>query len=628
MQNRGMLLRAVCLLFLTALSYAAVQKVEITEKSDVPNSAYQRIVGKVRFAVDPKLAPNRIIADLDLAPKNVQGMVEFSADLYILQPKDAAASNGTALLEISNRGGKGLLSLFDFARGSTDPRTPEDFGDNFLLSQGFTLVWIGWEFDVPATPKLLRLEAPVATQDGKPITGLVRSEWTGDTRVTTIALGDRVQVGYAVADPEDPANQIYVRDSYLGERRKIKRSEWKFSDATHVSMEAGFDPGRIYEVVYRAKDPVVAGLGPAAVRDLVSYLKYDDKRVQRVLGIGVSQSGRFLRAFLYDGFNQDEQKRQVFDGVWAHVAGAGRGSFNFRFAQPSRDGHPFLNVAYPTDLPPFTDEGMLAKAREAHVVPKIFYSNGSYEYWGRAASLIHTTPDGKQDVPPSETTRIYAFAGAQHGAGSVPPRQVEAQNLSDTVDYRASMRALLIAMQSWLKDGKEPPPSRYPQIGKDQLVSINAYAFPHLPGVRVPEHKRDAYQLDFSVEPPKTGQRYITLVPQVNPDGNESSGIVMPEVAVPLATYTGWNLRSKSIGAENELYSMVGSFIPFKATEAQRVASGDPRRPLEARYQSKQEFLDAFAAAAKALVKQGYLLDADLPGLCERAAREWDYVQK
>jgi Alpha/beta hydrolase domain len=623
-----MLARTGFVLTFAALCHGAVQKVEIIEKSDVPGSAYERVIGKVRFAVDPELAPNRIIADLDLAPKNAQGLVEFSADLYVLQPKDPAKSNGTALLEISNRGGKSLLSLFDFARGSSDPRTPEEFGDNFLLDQGFTLVWIGWEFDVPGQAKLMHLQAPVAAQNGKPITGLVRSEWEGDTRVTTIPLGDRVQIGYSVADPEDPANQLFVRDSYLSERRKIKRSDWKFADSTHVTMESGFDPGRIYEVVYRAKDPVVTGLGPAAVRDMVSYLKYEDKRVQRVLGIGVSQSGRFLRAFLYDGFNQDEQKRKVFDGVWAHVAGAGRGSFNFRFAQPSRDGHPFLNVEYPTDLPPFTDEGMLAKARAAHVEPKIFYSNGSYEYWGRAASLIHTTPDGKQDIPPSANERIYAFAGAQHTAGSVPPRPVEAQNLADTVDYRASMRALLVAMQGWLKDDKEPPPSRYPQIGKDQLVSMNAYAFPHLSGVRVPGIKREAYDLDFSSEPPKIGQRFVTLIPQVNLDGNESSGIVMPEVAVPLATYTGWNLRNKNIGGEDELYSMVGSFIPFNATEEQRKVSKDPRLSIESRYKSKQEFLEKFSNAAQSLAQQGYLLNSDIAALRERAGREWDYVQR
>jgi Alpha/beta hydrolase domain len=445
--------------------------------------------------------------------------------------------------------------------------------------------------------------------------------------VTQIPLGDRNQIGYPVADPNDLANQMFVRDTLMGERHKIKRSEWKFTDGAHVTMESGFEPGRIYEVVYRAKDPVVVGLGPAAVRDLVSYLKYQDKRVERALGVGVSQSGRFLRAFLYDGFNQDEQNRQVFDGVWAHVAGAGRGSFNRRFGQPSRDGHPFLNVFYPTDLPPFSDDGLLEKAREAHVLPKIFYSNGSYEYWGRAASLIHTTPDGKADVAPGASTRIYAFAGAQHGAGSVPPKKVEAQNLSDTVDYRAGMRALLVAMQAWLKDGKEPPPSKYPQIGKDQLVSISAYAFPRLPGVSLPEHKREAYQLDFSTEPPKAGIRYMTLVPQVNPDGNESSGVVMPEVAAPLASYTGWNLRDKNIGAPGELFSMTGSFIPFKVNEAERASGHDPRPPVDARYQSKQDFLDKYTDAALALIRQGYLLDRDVARLRERAGKEWDFVQ-
>jgi hypothetical protein len=214
------------LLVLGGLAQAAVQTIEIAEKSDVPNSAYERIVGTVRFAVDPKLAPNRIIADLDLAPKNAQGLVEFSADLYILQPKDRASGNGTALVEVSNRGGKGLLSLFDFAPGSLDPREPAEFGDRFLLDQGFTLVWIGWEFDVPQRPKMLRLTAPVASQNGNPITGLVRSEWTGDQRVTTIPLGDRNQIGYPVADADDPANQMFVRETLLGERRKIKRSDW------------------------------------------------------------------------------------------------------------------------------------------------------------------------------------------------------------------------------------------------------------------------------------------------------------------------------------------------------------------------------------------------------------------
>ncbi len=439
-----------------------------------------------------------------------------------------------------------------------------------------------------------------------------------------------------MADQNAPENRMFVRDSVAGERHAIPRDKWKFADDRHVTLEGGFDPGKIYEVIYLAKDPAVAGLGPAAVRDITSYLKYggadtllsDSQRsTKRAVAFGVSQSGRFLRTFFYDGFNQDEKNRRVFDGVWAHVAGAGRGSFNARFAQPSRDGHPFLNVAYPSDLAPFTDlDGELAKATQANVVPKIFYSNGSYEYWGRAASLIHTSQDGKQDAPIAKDTRIYFFAGSQHGAGSIPPRQVEARNQASVNDYRASMRALLVAMQSWLKDGKEPPASEYPKIGKDQLVAASALAFPKIAGVQLPKIKREAYRLDFSVEPPKIGAAYPTLVPQVDMDGNDTSGIKMPEIQVPLASNTGWNLRNPSIGAPDELFSMVGSWIPFPVNRAEREKQKDPRRSIEERYKDKRDYLDHISAAAQKLVTQGFLLDQDVPRLRDRAAQEWDYV--
>jgi hypothetical protein len=260
------------------------------------------------------------------------------------------------------------------------------------------------------------------------------------------------------------------------------------------------------------------------------------------------------------------------------------------------------------------------------VVPKIFYSNGAYEYWGRAASLIHTTPDGKQDAPPAKDSRIYFFAGAQHGAGTIPPRQVEAQNLSNTNDYRTSMRALLVAMEAWLKDGKEPPASQIPLVAKDQLVTIGAFAFPKVPSVATPKRKREAYRLDFSVEPPKVGAPYPTLLPQVNLDGNETSGIRMPEVQVPLASYTGWNLRSKNIGAPEELYSMVGSWIPFPVNRIERESKKDPRESIEERYKSKREYLERITLAAQKLVHDGFLLDRDVPKLRDRAAKEWDYV--
>ncbi len=621
---------------------AAVQSVIVTERSVVLNGqsfgkagAYEKLEGTVHFAVDPKAAANRSIADIDLAPRNAKNQVEFSANFYILQPRDASGSNSTALMEISNRGGKGLLSTFNFAHGSSHPQTVEEFGDGFLLNQGFTLVWIGWEFDVPASDHLLKLDAPIATDHGKTITGLVRSEWTGDEKVNTISLGDRTQTGYPAADPHDPANAIYVRDQIDGARTLLPRSAWNFADATHVTMSAGFEPGRIYEVVYRAKNPAVAGLGFAAIRDFVSFLKRGDTRTalgdehgraRNTLGFGISQDGRYLRALLYQGFNTDEVGKPVFDGVWAHVGGAGRGSFNERFAQPSRDGHPFLNVFYPVDVPPFRAEALLEKEKTANTVPKLFLSNGSYEYWGRCASLIHTTEDGLRDAPPIAGTRIYFFAGSQHTPGRIPPAATATQNPADVVDYRAGMRALLIAMQNWITKSTEPPPSQIPTIEAGQLVTLKNYHFPVLPGVIVPMHMREAYRLDFTKEPPAAGPPYPALVPQVNEDGNESSGIRMPEVSVPLATYTGWNLRKSSLGAPDELFSMIGSFLPFAKTQEERERLRDPRRSVAERYRNEVDYLQQIDNAAQSLAHSGYLLPEDIPRLKNRAAEEWKLV--
>jgi hypothetical protein len=616
-----MLGRFFAAILIASASFAAVTSIDVTERSN--DGGYERIVAKVHCAVDPRVAPNRVIADVDLAPQNAEGKVEFSADLTIFRPRDPAKRNGTLLVEIPNRGNKAMLNTFNL-------------GDDFLLEQGFTLVWVGWEFDLPPSPNLLRVYLPMASNRSGPISGLVRSEWVGDQRVTTIPLGDRDEIGYAVSDPDDAANKLFVRDTVDGQRRLIPRSDWTFADPTHVNMAAGFEPGKIYEVVYKSKDPVVVGLGPAAVRDAVSYLKYGgvntpladiSKETRRALGFGISQSGRFLRTFVFDNFNQDENTRRVFDGVWAHIGGAGRGGFNARFAQPSRDGHPFFNILYPVDVPPFSDDdGLLAKAKISEVVPKIFYTNGSYEYWGRAASLIHTTPDGKRDAPPSKNTRIYFFPGSQHGNGALPPRHIEAQNPGNTNDYRAGLRALLVAMQAWIAEGKQPPESAYPLLAKDQLVPVGAYAFPKIPGVAPPHFNRTVYRLDFSVEPPRLGPPFPTFVPQVNLDGNETSGIRMPEIQVPLASYTGWNLRSAKIGAPDQLYSMAGSFIPFPVNKAQRAKAKDPRQSIAERYPTKNDYLDKITAAAQQLVKDGFLLDRDIAFLRDRAAQEWDYV--
>jgi hypothetical protein len=620
---------------------AAVQSVSVSERSPVLDGrsfgnagAYERLAGTVHFAVDPRLKANRNIVDIDLAPVNESQRVAFSANFYILQPKDPARANGTALVEISNRGGKGLLPTFNFGNGVPNPRSTADFGDGFLLERGFTLVWIGWEFDVPAKPGLLRLEAPVATDHGKTITGLVRSEWTGAEKTSTISLGDRTQIGYAAADPDDAENKLYVRDRVDAPRTLLARSSWKFTDERHVTLNTGFEPGRIYEVVYRAKDPVVAGLGFAAVRDFTAFLKHgasaqtgdERERVKRAIAFGISQDGRFLRALLYQGFNTDEEGGRVFDGVWSHVGGAGRGSFNERFAQPSRDGHPFMNVLYPVDVPPFDTESLLRPERAAGTVPKLFLTNGSYEYWGRCASLIHTTEDGQHDLAAPPESRLYFLAGSQHGHGNIPPHASATQNEASVTDYRPELRALLVALEKWVTHGTAPPPSQIPLISAGQLVKVSQLKFPSIPGIAVPQHPKLAYRIDFSVQPPDPTLPFTTLVPQVDTDGNETSGIRMPEVAVPLGTYTGWNLRKASIGAPDELYSMIGSFVPFARDKQSREQAHDPRMSVEERYASEDEFLKKIDEAARGLVAARFLLPQDVARVRRRAAEEWNFV--
>jgi len=630
-----------------ALLPAALLRIEVSERSDVQDGKafaaagpYELIVGKAYFAVDPGLPANKIVTDVAKAPRDENGLVEFAADFYCLKPRDPHHGNHAVLFEVSNRGGKAMLGIF---------------GEDFLMEQGYTLVWLGWEFDVAPGPNVLRLYAPVA----QGITGLVRAEIVVDHRETRRSLGDRSMIAYPVLNPEDPALTLTVRDHPDGARRAVARETWHIEGGTHIVMPAGFDPGKIYELVYTSKDPAIVGLGPAAVRDLISFLKYGIAAdtilgdhhdfIKRAYGFGISQSGRFLRTFVYYGFNRDERGRRVFDGMMVHVAGAGRGSFDHRFAQPSRDGHPFLNTFYPTDIFPFTDlpetdaetgitDGLLTHAPPPAAVPKIFYTNTSYEYYGRSASLIHTTLDGTGDAPLAPTTRIYFLAGCQHGPAPFPPERGDAQNLANPNNSRWTLRALLVALDRWVADGAEPPPSRYPKIADGSLTTLSAVAFPKLPSVQFPARIQQAWHVDYgeefrsagivTIEPPKVGSVFPMRLPQVDADGNDTAGIRMPATAVPLATYTGWNLRSAEIGAPDELYSMTGSFIPFARTKAERVKAGDPRLSVEERYASKQAYLDKVRVAAGDLVQGGYLLERDVTLVVARASAEWDFVMR
>jgi hypothetical protein len=400
---------------------------------------------------------------------------------------------------------------------------------------------------------------------------------------------------------------------------------------------------------------VVAGVGFAAVRDFASYAKHAPDAVtptQRVYGEGISQNGRFLRDFLYQGFNADEEGRIALDGALAHVAGAGRGSFNYRFAQPSRDAQPTSSVFFPTDIFPFTDQpekdpvtgdtgGLLDRASAEKVVPKIFFSNTSYEYWGRATALIHVGADGKNDAPISDNVRIYHFTGLQHFSGPFPPGRGKGdllgQEPQSPLPIKYFWRAMIANMDAWVRSNALPPASSYPRIADGTLVPLQDYALPTIPGVNKPHEASEAYRLDFGpnwrngilgVQPPKVGAPFPVLVPQVDADGNERDGVRLPAITVPLATYTSWNLRDPSIGAPDQRVSFLASFLPFPRTAAERQKTGDPRKSIAERYSGRDDYLTRYAIAVDDLVKQRWILQEDRPVLLQRGGQEWDEAMK
>ncbi len=651
---------------------ARVLRVEVATRADVlkrkawgNSGAYQKIVGRVYFVVDPKNPHNHQIVDLDKAPRNSHGEVEFSADLYVFRP--VSGGNGTLLLEIPNRGGKSLFSTFQQAKGSADPTTEDEFGDGFLLKQGYTIAWLGWQWDVRDDAGLLRLYAPVAHRpNDASIRGLVRADWTPAERKDEWPLGHLIVgmiggTGYPVSDASARENVMTVRDCPTCERHSIPRSQWHFAHQEgnevrrsdrFVRLDGGFQPGKLYEVVYVAKDPVVAGLGLAAVRDFVSFSKYDHNapvHVDRALGLGVSQDGRFLRHFLWQDFNADESGRKAFDGVLSMVAGAGRGSFNHRFAQPSRDAETTSSLFYPTDVFPFTDlpetdailhqtAGLLDAPRHSQTMPRIFFVNTSHEYWERAASLIHTSVDGARDIAPRDDVRIYFAAGQGHFPAAFPPQitampELHGQQKGNPMPRVWLWRALVTDMNEWVKNETPPPPSTYPRVSDHTLVFLRDVAFPRIPGVPLPVAPLGAYRLDFGPEwqdgiitrePPKVGAAYAVLLPQVDKDGNERTGIQLPELQVPLATYTGWNLRAPGLGMAGYTVPFVGSYIPFAKTAADRRRAGDPRPSIAERYSSIDQYMRLYREAAEKLVKERFLLPEDVPAVLQCGQAEWN----
>jgi len=615
---RKTLLLLATFALLAPAAHAEVARVDISARSDVGASGYEKIVGTIHFALDPGDPHNRVIVDLDRAPRNAQGRVEFSADLYILRPKVQARGNGVALVEVVNRGRK---TLTRFNRGgSADPSTEADLGDGFLTGQGYTLVSVGWQFDVSGQG-VIGLQAPVA----RGVSGIVRADTTPNQRSTELTFRDLA--AYLPSAPGGADTTLTVRTGPYGSKQAIPRARWQLDGQT-VTMADGFEPGRTYELSFLATDLPVAGVGLAAFRDTASWLKHDASAlapVRYAYTFGASQSGRFLRSFLYEGFNSDEQGRQVFDGVMAHIAGASRIGLNERGASPSAasaydvTNFPFT-VQASTDPIGGTREGLLDNDRARANQPKVFFTNTSVEYWNsRSAALIHTSPNGTTDVAPPDNVRIYFLTGTQHSPGRFPPRAGNGQQPDNPVEYWWTLRALLTAMDHWVRDGTSPPDSRYPMLADGTLVRLDALRFPELSGVQSPAIITGAQQGDSPLP---------QLVPQVDADGNERAGIRAVEHAVPVATYTGWNFRSETTGAPDQLVALSGASVRFPATAAARASSRDPRRALAERYPSRQAYLDQARAHADALVEGGYLLAQDVPAVMTRMEELWDYGQE
>jgi hypothetical protein len=609
------------LLTLAPITFAEVTRVDIKARSDIGNSGYEKIVGIVHFEVDPRNSRNQPIADLDKAPVNAAGRVEFSSDFYIIRPKDASKSNDIALVEVLNRGRK--LVVNGFTRGgSNDPSSEADLGDRFLLDHGFSLIWVGWEFDVRRQNGLMGISVPTA----QGVNSTVWGDFTPANNNEQQTVGDLA--GYAPADPAAADSTLTVRDGQFASPQTIERSRWTLSGTT-VSLKGGFEPGRIYRLTYRARELPVSGLGLAAFRDIGSWVRNaPDAPVHagHTLAFGSSQSGRFLRTFLYGGFNGDEKGRQVYDAVWVHIAGAAGLDVNARGSTPTSltmyeiTRFPYANQATRDPISGRT-EGLLENERARGFQPKTFFTNTSVEYWGggRSAALVHTSPDGKTDLPLADNTRVYYLTGSQHGPARFPTAIGQGQQPDNPLEYWWTMRALMVAMERWIKDGTSPPASRYPHLGDGTLVGSTKVAFPAIPGVQSPgivtPAQRDGKQIPF-------------LVPQVDADGNEIAGVRTPESSVPLATYTGWNFRNPSIGGTKQLVSLLGSRIPFPKTAADSERDRDPRRSIAERYPSHDAYMTAAKKAADELVGSGYLLSQDEVQVLKRMEDQWVAANK
>ncbi len=698
------LLGALSLLAATSAAQARITRLEVLRTEPAfggeafgDAGAYQHVAARAQGELDPADPRNAVIQDLDLAPRDARGMVRYETEVELLKPADAARGNGVLLFEANNRGNKLALGAFNdaVAPGIEARNRLSSPGDGWLMRQGYTLVWWGWEMDVrPGWDRILMPEVVAHARDGSPVTGIVRSEMITPFPATTLPLSRSQQVlapppdsydSYPAASTDripslDGLPTLTVRAREQDPRVPIPNTEWSFGtcgspgtaatpDPKHLCYPAGFEPGRLYELTYRARDPLVQGIGFAATRDLGAFLGHaraDDggtanpvwRDGQKAVIEGSSQSGRTIRSLLALGFNQDEAGARVFDGAFPHIGG-GLMPLNVRFSQPYRAWGEQTDHTYPAYEFPFTyapqadpltgrRAGLLDRCAATGTCPRIFHVATVLEMWEGRQSLGLTDPLGRQDVADPPEVRSYIMASTQHGPASVP---VAVPGEGNTCQQQGNpnpqvwtMRALLAAFTAWVRDGAEPPPGAVPRIADGTMVAPEAVRFPPIPandygGVPRPATAATRvydtlHVLDFgplfrpgeesgviTVEPPRVGTAsYGVLVPQVDADGNDLGGIRSVFAQVPIGTYTGWNV-GRAGRFEGGLCNLQGSFIPFARDRAARDASGDPRLSLAERYPDQAAYVSAFRAAAERLVGQRFLLPDDAQALIAAAER-------
>jgi len=632
---------------------------------------YEQLDGTVYFAVDPSHPANRLITDLKLAPQDAGGRVQFSADWRLLRPVEPQRGNHRLLFDILNRGRGPVLRNLNSAPDVL-PDQPLDPGNGFLMRHGYTVAWCGWQHDVPDAPGLLRLRAPEAVTPEGPISGKIVVTFQPNKPSTVQFLADMMHRPYPARDLDDPHAVLTEQDHEDAPERIIPRDQWCFGrlehgrvipDPMHVYLASGFVPGKVYQVIYTTTGAPIVGCGLLATRDMAAFLRYGTAAegnpcagdLEHAYSFGVSQSGRFLRHFLYLGLNQDEQDRTVFDGLIPHVAGGKHGEFNHRFAQPSSQASRSPNNLFPysdveqTDPETGLTDGLLSRLTARGKLPKVMHTYTSSEYWGGHGALVHIDVTGRRDLDVPASVRIYQFGGTQHPLGTFPPQDTDprqgyrGQHAFNWIDYRPLLRAALVNLDRWVTHGEAAPPSRYPRLDDATAVPPEhvAEVFKPIPGVHFPTPLRRFARLDFglregvaTIVPPKVGLPYPCLVPAVDHDGNEVCGVRLPYQTVPLATYTGWNVRHPDIGGAGQILAsggasggtLVGSAIPFPATREQRQATGDPRRAIAERYASKDEYLEQVRQAAQSLIQARYLLPEDLEEIVSHAAQHYDLL--